>query len=150
MLPSAFCLFLATAIVVDSDDLRGTWRLVSVEAEEGSVDLPSPQPLVKFEGGRLVYGGDKVARVTADATTSPNVIDLQFADPDGTREGIYVVDKDSLKVCINGRTDGVKERPDSLTTKDHPVRRLLTFERVAADDPGGVSGFVGLALRFDD
>jgi uncharacterized protein (TIGR03067 family) len=131
-------------------ELQGAWRLVSVEAEAGSVNLPDPRPGLVIKGDRVHYGGEEVARVTTDSASDPKLIDLRFPGPGRVYEGVYAVEKDSLKVCLNGRTEGVKERPDSFSIKGHPARRLISFERVKPDDVGAGSGFVGLALRFDE
>jgi serine protease Do len=56
-----------------------------------------------------------------------------------------------LKVCLNRRSDGVKERPDALSTKGHDDWRLLIFRRLDdGDGDGELSGFLGLALNFDE
>jgi len=131
-------------------ELQGFWRLVSVEAEAGPVLLPEQRPLLTIRGDRLLIGGEEFARVSADAATEPHVFDVQLRGSDKVYEGIYSLDKDSLKICLNGRTDGVKERPNSFALDGQPVRRLVTLERAKTgeDDTGG--GFVGIALRKDD
>src|SRR5207253_3690172 len=64
-------------------------------------------------------------------------------------EGIYVIEKDRLKVCLNTRTNGPKERPSDFTTKDKPNLRVFTFQRISPDDgPGPQKGFVGMALAL--
>lgn len=132
-------------------EVQGTWRLVSVEAEAGSVELPEARPLLTIEGDRVLFGGEEFARVSADSTTQPKVFDLRFPDPQRTYEGIYTASKDSLKVCLNGRAEGVKERPNSFALVEQPVRRLLTFERVTVgQDVVAGNGFVGMALRRDE
>ena len=130
-------------------ELQGTWRLVSVEAEAGAFSLPDPRPGLVIKGDRVRYGGEEIARVSADPATNPKVFDLRFAKPERVYEGVYTVKKDSLKICLNGRSEGVKERPDSFSIKDHPSWRLLSFERVKTGSAGPGTGFVGLALRID-
>jgi uncharacterized protein (TIGR03067 family) len=131
-------------------DLQGAWRLMSVEAEAGSVGLPEPRPELLIKGDRLLYGGEEIARISTDAATRPRVLDLRFANPKRVFEGVYTVQDDSLKVCLNGSTEGVKERPQSFSLEGHPTWRLLTFERGKAGKAEAASGFIGLALRFDD
>ncbi len=75
-------------------------------------------------------------------------IDLHFESSKRTFEGIYTRQGDTLKVCLNRRTEGVKERPHVLSTRGHDSWRLLTFRRATGDD-GPVQGFIGLALGFD-
>src|SRR5262245_11570623 len=110
-------------------DLQGAWTLDAVDAEEGSVDLPDPHPVLVIKGEQLLYGGEEIGRLSADPATDPKVIDLRFGAAEHVHEGIYVVAKDSLKICLNGRTEGVKERPDSFSVKDHAAWRLWTFRR---------------------
>jgi C-terminal processing protease CtpA/Prc len=68
-------------------------------------------------------------------------------------EGIYVVDDDTLKICVNPATDGVKERPGEFSTKDKPGHRLLVFKRDKDRKPDsieGLAGFVGVQIKVDD
>ena len=98
----------------------------------------------------MLHGGQEIARLTADPAADPKVIDLKFATPDRTFEGVYAVEKDTLKVCLNGRPEGVKERPSGFTLDGHPAWRKLTFERVKPEEAGpGGPGYVGMALKFD-
>ena len=129
-------------------DLHGAWRLVTVESADGSVNLPDPRPGLVFQGDKVMYGGEEIARLTADAAATPKIIDLKFA-PDRVYEGVYAIEKDSLKLCLNGRAEGVKERPDGFDLKDQPARRLLTLERIKAEEAGPGAGFVGVSLRND-
>src|SRR5262249_20578001 len=67
-------------------------------------------------------------------------------------EGIYAVEKDTLKICLNRLSDGVKERPGGFATQDKENLRLLVFERdrdARGDATEGMNGFVGLVLRYD-
>src|SRR5262245_63057715 len=61
------------------DELQGTWKLVSVEAE-GTANEPlgggSPRWVVK--GDKVFYGGEEIIKLTADGTTTPRVIDLKL------------------------------------------------------------------------
>src|SRR5205807_20723 len=77
--------------------------------------------------------------------------DVRFLATKKTYEGIYTVDNDTLKICLNGLADGVKDRPGDFTTKDNANRRLLVFQRDKPDgNPNaGLSGFVGIMLQFD-
>jgi uncharacterized protein (TIGR03067 family) len=159
MLARIACLF-ASALLLAADppgdakegpaDLQGAWRLVSVEAEAGSVGLPDPAPVLVIAGDRVLYGGETIARISTDATTTPKVIDLRFDKPERVYEGVYAAETDSLKVCLNGQTEGLKERPQSFSVKDHPAWRLLSFKRVKAEDAGAGCGYVGVSLRLDE
>src|SRR4051812_48422925 len=138
MLPRLACLLLAAPLVAAGPpaDLQGGWRLVAVEAEAeaGSVPLPDPRPALVIKGDKLLHGGTEIARLTADPVADPKVLDLRFATPDRTYEGIYALDKDTLRVCLNGRSDGVKERPGSFSLDGHPAWRVLKLERVKPEE----------------
>jgi uncharacterized protein (TIGR03067 family) len=150
MLAMVASVLLAFDTSVGVPELQGVWRLTSVEAEAGPVLLPEQRPLLTIKGNQLLFGGEEFARVSADAATEPHVFDVTFRESDKVYEGIYTLDKDGLKICLNGRTDGVKERPNSFALEGHPVRRMLSLERAkpGEEDTGG--GFVGIALRKDD
>jgi uncharacterized protein (TIGR03067 family) len=150
-----FCVVFALEPMPKSDthatELQGAWRLTAVEAAAGKVELPEARPLLTVSGDRLFFGGEEFARLTADRSTEPKVFDLRFTEPERIYEGIYELrGKDIFQVCLNGRTEGVKERPNSFSLDEQPVRRLLTFERAKPEEATAGNGFVGMALRFDE
>jgi S1-C subfamily serine protease len=66
-------------------------------------------------------------------------------------EGVYTVEKDTLKVCLNSRADA-KDRPGEFSTKDRADRRLLVFEREKAVPENlaeGATAYAGVQLRAD-
>jgi uncharacterized protein (TIGR03067 family) len=134
-------------------DLQGCWKLVSVEADGKPADpLGGGQPRWVVKGDAVSYGGAELARLTADPAASPRALDLKFVSPDRVYEGVYAVEKDTLRVCLNGRADA-KDRPDALKTEGHADRRLLVFEREKsppADPLDGLTGYVGVQLRGAD
>jgi uncharacterized protein (TIGR03067 family) len=154
MLPRLAFLLVAAPLAAAEPpaDLQGGWRLVAVEAEgeADAVPLPDPRPALVIKGDKVLHGGTEIARLTADPAADPKVIDLQFATPDRTYEGIYALDKDTLRVCLNGRSDGVKERPGSFDLDGHPAWRVLKFERVKPEDAGPGPGFVGVVLKAEE
>src|SRR5438874_7756146 len=110
-------------------ELQGTWKLVSIEVGGEDTDpLGGGQPRWVIKGDKVFYGGEELATLSADPKTTPKVIDLKFREPAGTYEGVYEVEKDSLRVCLNKRADA-KDRPAKLSTKDQPDWRLLVFVR---------------------
>ncbi|MBI3409272.1 MAG: TIGR03067 domain-containing protein [Planctomycetes bacterium] len=132
------------------DKLQGTWKLDGWELEGKAVDLPQSPPWLIIEKDKVLYGGGELATLTVDPRTTPKIIDLTFQDPKRVYEGIYTVDGETLKMCVNRLTDGVKERPSGFDTKDHPEWRLLVFKRDKERKNGaeGLSGFVGIAIQF--
>jgi uncharacterized protein (TIGR03067 family) len=135
-------------------ELQGVWKLASLEIDGESVDLRKSLPRLVIRQDKVQYGGEELGTVTADATTTPKIIDLSFLKPQKKEcEGIYSIEKNTLKICINGSSAGVKERPADFTTKDKPQLRLLTFQRDDTKDPDlmeGVPAFAGVALKVDD
>jgi uncharacterized protein (TIGR03067 family) len=132
-------------------ELQGTWKLVSIEVNGEASDLSGGQPRWVIKGDKVLYGGDELAVLTADASATPKLLDAQLLNPKRVLEGIYAIEQDTLRICLNKQTEGVKERPHAFSTKDQENWRLLVFERDRPDtDPNeGLSGFVGLALRLD-
>jgi uncharacterized protein (TIGR03067 family) len=132
-------------------ELQGTWKLVSIEVGGEVIDFTDRQPRLIIQGNKVQYAGEDLALLSVDAGTPKN-IDLNFLSTKRMYEGIYQLDKDTLKVCVNRQTDGVKERPEGFSTKDKETWRLMVFERDKAAKPNakeGLSGFVGVALSFD-
>jgi uncharacterized protein (TIGR03067 family) len=133
-----------------SATLQGAWKLSSVEADGKPTDLPDVSFWWFIQGDKVRYGGQELARLTVDTKTQPSCIDLTFHNPERVYEGIYSVEDDALKICVNRATEGVKERPDAFSTKDKPEWRLLAFKRDKdrkGDEIEGLGGFVGLSLQ---
>lgn len=130
-------------------ELQGTWRLVALEGNGKTLEVTGRQPRWVIVGDTVLYGGRPLARLNADPKASPKIIDLRFG-PDRVFEGLYAVEKDTLKVCVNKETGSVKNRPDGLSTEGQSNWRLLVFERVKpADGAANEAGFVGIQLRMD-
>jgi uncharacterized protein (TIGR03067 family) len=130
-------------------ELQGTWKLVSVETQGESKELGERQPRLVIKGDTATHAGAKTATMTVDTTATPKIIDLRLVNPDRTYEGIYSVEGDTLKICVNKQTEGAKERPESFSTKNHDSWTLLVFERDKNDGEQGASGFAGVQLGFN-
>ena len=163
LLSAAGCLASAVAPAVSRPDdpptkapaeLQGTWKLVSLEVDgKDREPLGGGSPRWVVKDNRISYGGEEIAKFTADASTSPRVIDLKFRDPERAYEGVYTVEKDTLKVCINKNADGAKNRPDKFATKDQADWLLMVFERekaAPANATDGLTGYAGVRLRGND
>jgi uncharacterized protein (TIGR03067 family) len=130
-------------------ELQGTWKLVSVEINGEDGDSKA-QPRWIIKGDKVSYGGQELAVLKTDASATPKIIDLAFRDPKKVYEGIYAVDKDTLKICLNAKSDTLKERPAEFSTMDKEHLRLLVFKRDKAketDAMAGVNGYVGIAIK---
>ncbi len=134
-------------------ELQGCWRFISFEINGVSRDpFGGGEPRWVIKGNKVFYGGEEALQLVPDPSTSPKVIDVKFRDPDRVYEGIYVIEKDTLKICLNGRADA-KDRPGVFSTKDQPTWRLLVFERekaAPANPTEGLTSYAGVQLRFDE
>ena len=133
-------------------ELQGAWKIVSLETNGEASDVFKNKPQLIINGDKMRYGGEDIAKLSVDAAASPKSIDLAFIDPKATYEGIWSLEKDTLRICFNSNSAGVKERPVEFTTQDKGNMRLLILERdrtKESDELEGVNGFAGLAMRFD-
>jgi RNA polymerase sigma factor (sigma-70 family) len=102
----------------DKDDLKGSWTVVSLE--ERGTEVPEEE--VKERNAEMVFTGDKVtlpikggskeAEYKLDSSKKPKEID--FVLEGKTHKGIYLLEKDTLKVCVQKDADG--ERPTKFAT----------------------------------
>jgi uncharacterized protein (TIGR03067 family) len=130
-------------------ELQGAWRLISIVSETGEAELPEPGPAIVIKKDRVLYGGEEIATLLSGADAKSREIDFHFGNKDRIYEGLCAIDGEKLKICLNRRDDGVKERPDSYSVDGHASWALLTFEKVKPDEIGPGAGFAGLVLRFD-
>jgi uncharacterized protein (TIGR03067 family) len=139
----------AEAVKKELAVLQGVWKLTALEIDGKTTDFPENPPRWFIKEDKVRYGGQELAALMIDAATTPRSIDLAFLSPKRSYEGIYSVTGDTLKICVNRQTEGVKERPVGFATKDNPEWRLLVFKRDQAgkaDETEGLSGFVGIAI----
>jgi uncharacterized protein (TIGR03067 family) len=132
-------------------ELQGAWKLTGLESGGEERDLGTTRVRWVIKGDKVLYGGEEWAVLAADPKATPKTFDLTLADGKKTFEGVYSVEDDTLKICLNGQSGGVKERPQEFTTQDKPNLRLLVFKRDKSDagDKEGATGYVGLMLRID-
>ena len=157
------CLLLATLLPLAADrpaqaplkkellPLQGTWKLASLEVDGTTRDFSGRVPHWVIRGDRLRYGGQELATLRLDPSTTPRSIDLGFLAPKRVCEGVYEVAGDTLKICVNRQTDGVKERPLGFATRDRPNLRLLVFKRQKQGEGDRIEdlpGFVGMQIRY--
>jgi uncharacterized protein (TIGR03067 family) len=159
MITQVACLLCTAALSYTDDsaskkalaELQGTWKLTEFGiGDELSQEQMQPRWVVK--GNKVFYAGAELATLTLDPAGTPKIIDLAVAKSKKTLEGIYVVEKDTWKICVSAEAEGVKERPQGFSTKDKPTYRLLVFERDKGEDTdvlAGVGAFVGIQISFD-
>jgi uncharacterized protein (TIGR03067 family) len=129
--------------------LQGAWRLISAVSEGGEADVPEPGPAIVIKKDRVLYGGEEIALILPEADAKTFQVDFHFGNKDRTYEGVCGIEEEKLKICLNRRGDGLKERPDSFSLDGHPSWALLTLEKAKAEELGPGTGYVGLALRTD-
>jgi uncharacterized protein (TIGR03067 family) len=133
--------------------LQGTWKVTALEADGKPTDLPDVSFWWFIQGDKVRYGGQELARLTVDTKSQPKSIDLKFNNPERAYEGIYSVEDDTLRICVNRATEGVKERPGVFSTQGKAEWRLLVFKRDKerkGDDIAGLGGFVGLTIQASE
>ncbi len=133
----------------ETKTIEGRWRLESVEENGNPVDLGEHRPRWVIKGNAVQYAGDLLAELKLDPSSSPKCIDLNWTKPKRSYEGIYSLDRETLKLCVNRDTEGAKDRPQDFATEGKSNLRLLTFKRDTeeSNDPLlGVGGFVGLMI----
>ncbi len=152
----ASLLFMASAVRAEEakpvEELQGTWKLTGIEVEEQSRDFLGGTARWVIKGHKITYAGEEMARFTTDPKTSPRIIDIKFKNPERSYEGIYEVEKDKLKICLNKVTEA-KDRPSKFSTKDQTNWRLLVFEKEKAPPANvfeGLTPFVGMMLMADE
>ncbi len=122
----------------DKERLQGTWKMVAgeVQGREATED--------ELRRGHLVIKGDKLTTVRPDGTSTeadyqldpekkPKTIDvIPQEGPENERgktfRGIYLLDGDTLKLCMNGPE---MERPTEFKTAEGTRLMLFTLKREA-------------------
>ncbi len=134
----------------DSDRIQGKWLIVAVEAAGEKV----PEKEIKDSPGTFTFTGDKLTQnipgkmdesstFKLDTTKKPKTItlttqmekrelingEMKDSKIDVTTLGIYELDGDQLKICLNMPLLGPKDAPtDFKTSKDKP-RMLFVLKR---------------------
>jgi uncharacterized protein (TIGR03067 family) len=139
-----YTVVLASALVVGAPGLKGPpppepppdGEWVAERVEEGGRDIPGLHGLlVRIGGDTLVtrVAGRRFYEIPVAFNTAAKVkeFDLTEADRKGPQRGIYMVDGDSLTMCVCTTPSG--PRPTAFKA-DAPDRRLLVLKRVKKTD----------------
>jgi uncharacterized protein (TIGR03067 family) len=133
--------------------LQGGWKFEALEVDGERADSLEASFWWFIKGDKVLYGGSELATLVLDNETTPKCIDLNFQERKRVYEGIYAIEEDTLKICVNQVTEGAKERPADFTTKGKSGVRLLVFKRDKdrkADSIEGLGGYVGIAIKLDE
>jgi uncharacterized protein (TIGR03067 family) len=119
----------------DKKNLQGAWKLMSFEvAGKGDDDTKDENRELLIEGDKITVKneGKDVEKnsFTLDPTKKPKSIDvitLTGEEKDKKRLGIYELDGDNLKICID---DKGETRPAEFKTKEKGNQILVVLKRV--------------------
>ncbi|HEV3203246.1 MAG TPA: TIGR03067 domain-containing protein [Gemmataceae bacterium] len=123
-------------VAKDVETIQGTWRVVSLEKEgrAGEDDTWIIQKnKILFKRDNIVY---EEAAYETDSRKRPPTIDFTFATGPAKGEtirGIYLLDKDRLKICYVAPDlpeAGKKKRPTEFSSKPGSGTWLLVLSRV--------------------
>jgi uncharacterized protein (TIGR03067 family) len=120
----------------DLAKLQGTWTMTALEVDG------KPVPEDKLTSSTLTIKGDKYiikvedntykCTIKLDPSKDPKEIDMTFLDgpnKDKTGKGIYVLEKDTFKICR--ALDPGKDRPQNLGTWPDTGVFMVTWKRKA-------------------
>jgi uncharacterized protein (TIGR03067 family) len=123
--------------------IQGTWRLVGFEQNGNEIPVDQGQDRTIFFGGGAFVVRDgftmrQAGTIAVDTSTSPKSITMiigQGEDQNKSFLGIYAIEKDTLKLCLDRRG---QNRPEKFETDDKSDRTLATYTRVFAIDLGAI------------
>jgi uncharacterized protein (TIGR03067 family) len=112
----------------EPEKLEGKWKLASKQASANFGEVPVEFGLfvIAANTGKLEIQGDKLITnngkdtieltIVLDPTKTPKTVDAKAGKDKVLFRGIYVVSKDSLRLCISGKGDRPKEFKNSPDT----------------------------------
>jgi uncharacterized protein (TIGR03067 family) len=120
----------------DKEKLQGKWQILSIATEDKVIKREDRLGTWKstfekdlfVEGNRFGQVGYSNAKIQLDDTRNPKQITIQDDGGKLTFRGIYVLDGDTLKVCMNGDGSDVR-RPEEFTTKKGAPLILVTLKK---------------------
>ncbi len=120
--------------ITDLDRIQGGWQVVSLVEEGKAIPADETKALqVMVKGERLTIAKNgKVASdysIKLDPTQKPKALDMlitEGSDKGTVAPGIYAVDGDTLKICVD---EQLKSRPASFDAKDTKTCSVITLKR---------------------
>jgi len=118
------------AVKQEMEKLQGTWKVLkSIKEGKAASDDDLKDKQVVIAGDKLTGKGgkrDETASFTIDPEKKPATIDLTFEKAKPTIQGIYELDKDTLKICVSLGKD---KRPSEFKSTGNSGTSLLVLER---------------------
>jgi uncharacterized protein (TIGR03067 family) len=113
----------------DQEKVQGAWQIMSIAMEgktvkrEDKLDAWKSTFLneVQIQGDQFRQAEGNKAKFKLDDTREPKQITIQDAEGKLTFCGIYVIEDDNLKVCINGDGKSVRRPEEFATRKGAPL-----------------------------
>jgi uncharacterized protein (TIGR03067 family) len=119
-----------TALKKEKAALQGGWKITSFENAKGKDTNPEGAILEFDKDGKSVTfkhnNETKKGTFKLNPAGKPKEIDIKPADEDKTFEGIYQLDKATLKICLSIGSDG---RPSEFATKEGKDFVLIVLEK---------------------
>lgn len=124
----------------DKDKLQGKWHIVSIAVEDKVIKregVPNEwkdtfEKDLFVEGDRFGQVGYSSAKIELDESRAPKQITVRADGGKLTFRGIYSIDGDTLKVCMNGDGSDVR-RPEEFVTKKGTPLLLIQLKKAPAD-----------------
>jgi uncharacterized protein (TIGR03067 family) len=124
----------------DKGKLQGKWQIASVAVDDKVIkreDVPKQwkgtfEKDLFVEGDRFGQVGYSKARFELDGTRAPKQITVRDDAGKLTFRGIYSLDGDTLKVCMNGDGSDVR-RPEEFATKKGTPLLLIVLKKTPGD-----------------
>ena len=122
----------------DKDKLQGNWQIMSIALEDKVLKREDKLGEWKDTFGKEMFFKDdrhgqvgySTSKFKLDDTRDPKQITVYAYDGKQTYRGIYTLDGDTLKMCMNG--DGTSVcRPEEFVTRKGSTVMITTFKRVA-------------------
>ena len=108
----------------DLKKLQGRWQPVTI-ISNGELQKPEKRSIWVISGNKVFYPSFKTEdEIKLDPSKTPKEIDIRV-EGDKTFEGIYAIEEDRLKLCIDVEGKG---RPSAFESKPGSGHRLLTIE----------------------
>jgi uncharacterized protein (TIGR03067 family) len=118
------------ALKKDKAALQGVWKVVSFETPDGKKeDIVGATLEFDKDGKGLTYSKDsesKKGTFKLNPAGKPKEIDITQGDDNQVKEGIYQIEKTTLKICLSTGSDG---RPNEFAVKDGKKHVLITLEK---------------------
>ena len=125
----------------DKWKLKGKWQIVSIDVENKVIkreNVPSEwkdtfEKDLFVEGERFGQVGYSNAMLELEETLVPKQLTVRDDNGKLAFLGIYALDGDTMKVCMNGDGSDVRRPEDFVTSKGTPLL-LIVLKRAPADE----------------